>query len=196
MANPLTFGSINISGLKDNKNRLAAFAWLHSLDFDVIFIQETHCHLRKEEKNWSREWGSQCFWSRGTNNSRGVAILFNNKKRYDIENVSIDSNGRYIHCDVIVGENRYKIINIYAPNDPYERVQFINRMNSWIDPEIETVIGGDYNCTLNSQLDRKNCTASRDIGQIDLYRMMQQNDLEDVWRRRFPEDFKFSWNRP
>ena len=194
MATSLTFGSINISGLKDKKKRLAVFAWLHSLNLDIIFLQETHCHLRKEEKIWTREWGSQCFWSRGTNNSRGVAILFN-KYKYVTENVSIDSNGRYIHCDLIVGENRYKMINIYAPNDEYERVQFINRLNSWIDPEIESVIGGDFNCTLNSNYDRKNCTASRDIGQIDLYRMMHEQDLEDVWRRRFPDKLHFSWNR-
>ena len=122
MAKPLTFGSINISGLKDDKKRAAVFTWLRSLNFDVIFLQETHCHLKKDEKAWSREWGAQCFWSKGTNRSRGVSILFNKHKTYEIENLSIDSNGRYIYCEVIVDSDRYKIINIYAPNDEYERV--------------------------------------------------------------------------
>ena len=195
MADPLTFATINVCGIKNRNKRIAVFAWLNSLKIDVIFLQETHCHLRKEEKIWSREWGSKCLWSRGSNNSRGVAILFNNKINHNIENVSIDSNGRFIHCDLIINDGRYKIINIYAPNDECERVQFINKLNSFVDADIETIMGGDYNCTLNSNYDRKNCTASRDIGQIDLYRLMHQHDLEDVWRRRFPDKLQFSWNR-
>ena len=195
MAQSLTFGCINISGLKNNTKRAAVYAWLDSLNLDVIFLQETHCHLRKEEKIWSREWGAQSYWSKGTSRSRGVAILFNRSRKYEIENVSIDTNGRYIHCNITADNNSYKIINIYAPNDAYDRVRFINGIDAWIDSEEEVIIGGDFNCALDTIKDRKNCTGSRDLGQIDLNRLMTHYDLEDVWRRRFPDELKYSWNR-
>ena len=191
----LTFGSINISGLKDDKKRAAVFSWLRSLNLDVIFLQETHCHMRNDDKTWSREWGAQCFWSKGTNRSRGVAILFNPNRRYNVDDIIIDTNGRYIYCNVTDNDNIFKIINVYAPNDEFERVRFFNNINSWINSEEEILIGGDFNCVLNSVIDRKNCTGSRDLGQIDLNYLMSNHDLEDVWRRRFPNKLQFSWNR-
>ena len=112
MDNPLTFGTINISGLKDSKKRNSVFQWLKSLKLNIIFLQEVHCHLRKEEKIWTREWGNKCIWSRGTNKSRGVAILFNDLNDVDVQNTTIDSNGRYIYCEITVGENKYKLINM------------------------------------------------------------------------------------
>ena len=117
MANSLTIGTINICGLKDKTKRNAVFSWLDNFGYDAYFLQETHCHLRKDEKLWSSEWGAQCYWSRGTSKSRGVAILFNRKKVYDIENITVDSDGRYLYCDVVINDNRYRIINIYAPNN-------------------------------------------------------------------------------
>ena len=93
------------------------------------------------------------------------------------------------------GEDQYKVINIYSPNDEYERVKFINKANDWIDPDKELILGGDFNCVLNSDKDRKNCSGSRDIGQIDVHRMINHHDLEDIWRRRFPDKAQYSWNR-
>ena len=87
------------------------------------------------------------------------------------------------------------MINIYAPNDELDRVRFFNNISSWINHEEEILIGGDFNCVLDSIKDRRNCTSSRDLGQIDLNYLMTNYDLEDVWRRRFPDRFQFSWNR-
>ena len=90
--------------------------------------------------------GGQSLLSRGTNRSRGVAILFNRRYKYDIRNTKIDSNGRYICVDFHIEESKYNLINIYAPNDNYERVKFIANMNNWLDPNTDTLIGGDFNC--------------------------------------------------
>ena len=40
---------------------------------------------------------------------------------------------------------------------------FLN-INNWIDPNLETIIGGAFNCAINAELDRKTCSNSRDIG--------------------------------
>ena len=195
MSNPFKVATCNISGLQDKGKRASVFNWLKSQQCDIVFLQETHCHLNKEVRRWSHEWDAQCIWSKGTNKSRGVAVLFNPKYSYQVKNEIIDSNGRYIIFDLEICEVQYRFINIYSPNDSYERVKFINDLNMWIDPDIETFIGGDFNCTQDSSMDRLNCTNSRDIGQVDITHIKQTHMLEDIWRRRNPGILEFSWQR-
>ena len=70
-------------------------------------------------------------------------------------------------------------------------------MNEWMDVDddeyIETVIGGDFNCVMNNELDRLNCRDGIDIGQIDLKYFMNTFELEDIWRRRNPNRKEYSW---
>ena len=185
--------SYNVRGLKDKHKRYATFSWLREKKCDMILLQETHCHLRKDETSWGREWGGQCFWSKGTARSKGVAIMFKPGIKYDIENILIDANGRYIILQVKIDEAVYQVVNIYAPNDEYERVNFFNLIMATLGQHktenMETIIGGDYNCVLNSELDRKNCTANQEIGQQDVKYMMDVFELEDVWRRRNPKKY-------
>ena len=98
-----------------------------------------------------------------------LLFLLNPSIKYDIENVIIDTNGRYIIIHLKVAGSHYRIVNLYAPNNEYERVRFMNNMTAILsddnDKYTETVIGGDFNCVLDSDIDRKNCTASHDVGQ-------------------------------
>ena len=57
-------------------------------------------------------------------------------------------------------------------------------MNNWLDPNTDTLIG-DFNCALNSNLNRFNCASSGDIGKVDIQQLKQQHNLEDVWRKDF-----------
>ena len=165
-------------------------------NFDIIFVQETHCHLRKDEKKWSCEWVGQSYWSKGTNRSKGVAILCNPRHTYDIKNVEIDSNGRYIKCNLLINDSTmYNLINLYAPNNEYERVKFFNQVYSWVDTDMEILMSGDYNCTLNGELDRLNCTNNDDIGRVDLMKLMNDFNVDDVYRRRYPNEKVYSLRR-
>ena len=164
-------------------------------NIDIIFVQETHC-TKKDKKKWGDEWGGQNWWSTGSKNSRGVAILCNPKFKYDIDtkNMKIDNNGRYIVCDLTHGDKKFRLINIYAPNNEYARVSFFVRMRQWFDPNLETFCAGDYNCTLNDT-DRLNCIGSNDVGRIDLQKIIRDFHLEDVYKRRYPLSNTFSFRR-
>ena len=115
---------------------------------------ETHCHLKKDETKWSGEWEGKWFWSKGTSRSKGVAILFKPGFKSDIVKANTDSNGRYIIIYVKRGEVIYRIVNIYAWNEEYERINFINMMIQILSEDcndnMETIIGGYYNCVLNT----------------------------------------------
>ena len=191
----LRLATCNISGLRNDKKRRAVFEWLRTCNYDVIFMQETHCHLKQDEKRWGLEWDGQSIWSRGTSKSRGVCVLFNKSYKFEYKNVVFDPNGRYIVFDLHEGDVQFRMINIYAPNDCSERIAFMSKMQDYLVVEHENVIAGDFNCTLNSELDRKNCIASTDIGKLEILSFMSKYDLEDVWRRRNPSKMMFSWKR-
>ena len=197
MANTLTVATLNVNGLQNKQKRKAFFLWIKTLNFDIIFLQETHCHTRKDVKKWSREWGpgKNSIWSTGSSNSKGVAVLFKPHSNYKMTDNTIDTNGRYIYFELDIEDEIYKFINIYAPNDCYERVSFFQRLNSWIDIEKTNLVGGDFNCALDSELDRLNCSSKSDVGQVDLKNIIYNKSLEDVYRRRFPDKKTYSWSR-
>ena len=199
MAASFTLGTLNANGIRDNKTRLSMFSWIKSIKNNVTFLQETHCHTPSERTDWTGEWGDpgDSLWSLGTNHSRGVAILFNFDCDFSYENEAIDVNGRYIYLELLLGGNRYKLINIYAPNDPKQRINFFgkNNMYKWVNESENNFIGGDYNCTQDTHLDRLNCLSNNDEGRPDLKKLMYDKNLEDVWRRRNPGIKKYSWSR-
>ena len=96
-------------------------------------------------------------------------------------------------------ESKYRCINVYAPNNEYERVKFISALPSIRtdsdeeDTYIETILGGDFNCVMTDVLDRKNCNSNQDVGQVDVKNIMDTFELEDVWRRRNPDKLSYTW---
>ena len=192
--NSLKLVSCNVNGMHDGKKRKALFTMLRSAKYDIIFLQETHCHSKHQQKCWSMEWDGQSIWSLGTNKSKGVTVLFNRNVVFNFSNVISDCNGRYIVFELNVDDKSYKFINIYAPNLANERVTFFEMMQKHILFDEETLIAGDFNCSLNPFMDRLNCK-SPDIGNIQLKNIIKKFDLEDLWRRRHPEKRMYSWGR-
>ena len=193
MSDSIAILSYNVRGLKDMKKRLAVYDFLKTKKIDVILLQETHCHLKQEEYRWGREWGGVSLWSKGTGNSKGVAILFKKCLNFEMLKYECDPNGRYVCCQVKFNENVYTILSLYAPNIEYERLRFFNGLNALFSDENEYICGGDFNCVLDNKVDRLNCRSNIDVGQIDLKYLMNNLCLEDIWRRRNPYSQTFSW---
>ena len=123
-------------------------------------------NLRKDAAKWGREWSpnkNDSLWSLGTNRSKGVAILFHPKLREAgivISNVKLDTNGRYIKLILTLGNCTFRLLNIYAPNNERDRVNFFINLHDILKDDIseaENIAGGDWNCVMNSEIDRLNC---------------------------------------
>ena len=199
MASQIKCLSLNVRGIKDNKKRRELFYWLRKQRHDVIFIQETHCHSRKLEYCWTREWDGQSIWSLGTHNSKGVAILFNRNYLYEFSTVFKDPNGRFITLDLKLENNVLRLLNVYGPNTLNERIEFYdNHINHFLDTEFSKVVGGDFNCTLDPSMDRFHINtpikqSTPDAGVKSIENIIDKFDLEDVWRRRNPDRIQFTW---
>ena len=91
------------------------------------------------------------------------------KMDLEITEQIINPNGQYIVFELKASNGTYKVFNIYALVNEYERVKFFNEISVLLcnnDESVEIIIGGDYNCKLNNAIDRYNCTRNIDIGRI------------------------------
>ena len=139
--------------------------------------------------------------SHGSANSRGVAILF--KKGVDciIHSKILDPVGRYVILKAEIKDKMYLLINIYAPNKDANIVEFLKDLGTTLqkenlDEEENIILGGDFNCPLNTVLDkkggillpRKSVVATIDCLCADL-------DLVDIWRVKNPSTKSYTWSQ-
>ena len=206
---PLVAEVYNCQGICDDKTRADVFSWLKSRKkSDITILTETKCHLpNKQRDKWREEWSlddpeKDSYWSLGTQNSKGVAILIHEKfKKRDAKIVHVleDPNGRYIKMIIEIEGITYRILGIYAPNNK-NQIDFFTGLHTLIknDPyDVETLMGGDYNCTPDTVLDRINCISNQnDKGQVALRHLCKSLDLEDIWRIRNPNQRDFTWFGP
>ena len=149
-------GTLNVRGIRGQIKRLAVFEFLKRSNFDIVFIQESHS-TPSDEKVWLNEWGGPIYFSHGTSNAGGVAILMKNK--FDIIEVIQPIPGRVVAIQVNFNSTIYAFINLYAPNLDEEQKEFYNSLlDALISPlfaKAEILIGGNFNLVLNPNLDKR-----------------------------------------
>ena len=77
-------------------------------------------------------------------------ILLNPKYDIEVEKLERDNHGRLIILDTKMNDTNLVLINLYAPNDLSQQVQFFDRitdkLSNYADENI--IIDGDFNCSL------------------------------------------------
>ena len=124
---------------------------------DIAFLQETH--FRNTDVNRiRRSWVGEVFHSRLNSKVRGTAILIHKDISFTAEKIVADPSGGFVIVTGRLLNNIYIIVyslaNIYAPN--WDDEAFIKSFFSAL-PDVDAhnlIIGGDFNCVLNPELDR------------------------------------------
>ena len=209
----IIFRGLNVRGLKSYVKRQNMFDWLKGINRDeknaviahVNILSETHCNLPQVAARWGKQWSvdpKNSLFSLGTSRRKGVAILFNDKLReifpdMKVSHINIDTRGRFIKCILTINDCKFRILGVYAPNNPLLRIQFFldlaEVINDGVD-DAENICGGDWNCTKDSRLDRYNCVSQNDSGRSNLEYLCHLFDLEDIFRRRFPAELEYTWS--
>ena len=93
----ITINCFNCRGLRDNTKRSTVFNWLKTKHLGITLLQETHS-IQTDEKTWEIQFGGQIFYSHGTYQSRGVAILIPNclTGKIKVLKVKVDKEGRIL----------------------------------------------------------------------------------------------------
>ena len=182
--------SLNVRGLSTFKKRKSIFSWCRKQKVD-IFLQETHSSAQKE-KQWKAEWGGPIELAHGSTNARGVGIFFRNGFDCKISKKIVDPLGRYIALEAKINDEKYFLVNIYAPNKDSESAKFYDHLINVFKKDDRTfedkiIVGGDFNCPLNPQMDKKRGIMITRQSIVDRIEEIQSVfNLHDIWRVKNP----------
>ena len=189
----LNIVSLNVRGLRNEEKRRAIFNFYRDR-CTILCLQETHSTI-EDEKIWAAEWGGRAFFSHGTNQSRGVLTLVNRKYTEKVVQLNEQTSGRKSQCLVNCEETKMLIVNIYGPNQdsPHFFREVCEQAHENCD---KIVIVGDFNVALNDAIDRNTQSANPNPNaRAKILAMMNEYQLEDVWRLWNPGVKRFSWYR-
>lgn len=116
--------SINLRGLRAPNKRTLVARELALLNYDIVFMQETHVSCKQHANDFERLWHRTCYWAFGTHNSAGVAVLFSPHFSGQIIRFVFDSDGRILSLLIKFGSLHLNLVNIYAPNNVSDRKVF------------------------------------------------------------------------
>ena len=182
-------------GLGDRNKRREIFNWLRSKKYSIYLLQEVHC-VETTTNSWAAEWGYKAIFSCCSSAKAGVAVLFNNNLTFQIHRLFSDPNGRFIVCDLKIGEKIITLASIYAPNedDPGFFRDFFGHLSDFQSEEL--IIGGDFNLVLNLDKDKKGGLAKTHGKSVQIIHEHSANfDLIDPWRILHPDTLKYTWRR-
>ena len=108
-------------------------------DWDILFLQETHCTCIKEARVWSDSIVQKALWSVGKKHSGGVGICFRAGLNFHL--VNFDFEGRYLVVDVDINNVEFCLINIYAPNNHVQRKIFMSDLCKFMVTRQNIILG-------------------------------------------------------
>ena len=71
-----------------------------------------------------------------------------------ISSVTDFVDGRATSVKLLCNDQKIQIINVYAPNNSAERKRFNTKIATILDDDYIHILGGDFNCSQNNQMDR------------------------------------------
>ena len=184
--------SANVRGVADKQKRKAIFEAQRN-NADILILQETHSK-DTDEKLWEYEWGGDALYSHGTSAAKGVGVFMVKGMKKYVSNIFRDLDGRCIIFDLKVNETTISVAAIYAPN--YDSPTFYKQVETELEKRQENkIIIGDFNLTLEVDIDRKNTYNNNSKARDVLVDMMDQFSLRDIWRVQNEEKREYSWHK-
>uniref|UniRef100_A0A9J8CV62 Reverse transcriptase domain-containing protein n=1 Tax=Cyprinus carpio carpio TaxID=630221 RepID=A0A9J8CV62_CYPCA len=188
--------SWNVKGLNNRVKSIKIFSNLFKLKGDICFLQETHLK-NSSHKSLMRSWVGQVFHSGFNGKARGAAILINKNTPFNPSKVISDPNGRYVIVSGTLYGNQVALASVYAPN--WDNPDFfVNLFSNFPDLNLyQLIMGGDFNCVLNTVLDRSSprpSTLSQSSKTINSF--LEWYGITDIWRHLNPTSKMFSFFSP
>jgi exonuclease III len=164
--------SLNINGVHQSQKRNDFLAMqMQHMKWGVALLSDIRVYdLDKEVHFLNTAWKcKQGFWSKGTPNAGGTAILF--YKSVDVKFCHHDAGGRYSRVDFLWEGELFTLVCIYAPANHTDRNSFFaDKLFPYLQkhpPSDKCFIGGDFNFVESPTLDRSRVLASCIAGLIE-----------------------------
>ena len=146
---------------------------------------------------WDNNWDGKTVWNSGTSFQCGVAILIKNKNVNIIETHQ-ETQGRILNVIIKLNNQKYQIVNIYAPTKPQQRPSFYSNIKNYLQPDTPLILGGDFNMVLDSCMNREGGTPSptHNSGSIELCDIINEHQLLDALQHIHKQNKIYTWSSP
>lgn len=186
--------TLNCNGLLNGPTRSELFSLYLTKQISILLLQETHFNNINNVENLKSLFSTdKCYFSFGSNKSRGVGIVVLNSN-ITVTKYYLDLEGRMVYIDITFNNIEYRIINIYAPNNEQERCQFFDDLYPFCITKKHLIIGGDFNCVLDVKLDKIGGNSSYGQGGSEkIKQIVSDFNLVDSYRFLYPDNVKTTW---
>ena len=127
MAFNLRFLSNNANGPRSPKKRVKMFEYFKGqiVNNGIIFLQETHSS-EDTFNEWRDDFKGEVFFSQGTTSSCGVMIGYFGSKKFSVNKICKDNNGRVLIIEAEIETEMFILLNLYNPNSKTEQLQTLS----------------------------------------------------------------------
>lgn len=134
-----------------------------------------------------KDWVGQVYSSSFSSKRRGVAILIRKYLPLHVISVLSDPNGCYVMIKGHLNGESIMILNIYAPpgSPPNFYTELAQLTSEHTFPNV--IVGGDWNCVLDPNLDRSSHTRYTNKSVKSLNLLIKDMGWVDIWRLRNPD---------
>ena len=140
------------------------------------------------------DWDGEVYLNGSRSNARGVAILISKNFEYKVIKIEKDHDGNLLVMDLEIEDTKVRIINIYGPNT--DDVDFYRKVKSKVgdNEQDHLVICGDFNLTLNPNLDSQNyLNLNNPRARLTVLDIIEEYGLIDIYRYFNPNKRRYTW---
>ena len=196
MADNFNVMSINVRGtIKNTEQRNKLLSCVQINNMNILLLQETHVKDLRLKSEIDKNFNCKSFWSFGSSDSKGVAVLIMNNFENTINKFEKDSEGRAVSVKISSPHGDFNIVSIYAPNNISERKIFLRNLDPLLIGTNPLILGGDWNMIEDLKLDKINGNPSKgNEGSIELNSIKQVYKLNDPFRQLYKDERSFTWS--
>lgn len=141
------------------------------------------------------EWGGDIWFSHGSTQSKGVAVLVSKRVPLEVLEVQSAFEGRFLLLDVKINNINFILTNFYGPNEDDEEfyIQAFEKVEAKDNPNM--ILAGDFNTALDPRLDSRCNTDHHKKKRLAIQSYMEMRELVDVWHENNPNKYQYTWKR-
>jgi exonuclease III len=170
--------------------RCLIFKRLRQTDGDVFLLQETHCPDRNKAEWWRKQWGGKALFAIAPSRySKGSAILIHPSTPGTLTLVHENPDSSWIWGRLSDSKGSLNLLSVHAPNHAPEREAWILELKRVLEAHNDNnpfVIGGDWNCVPDTDLDSANPYPGLASGGTAIEHLMHSMGLIDSFREVHP----------
>lgn len=166
--------------------------FLNQQQIDILFLQETNITQEHLKTQSIRNNNYRTFFNCGDSRGTGLVSFFSNflpNPKHNIVYPGFISSFEFTSFN-----KKYVLVNIYVPNDQSLARDVLLVLKTHLLPFCNDVIimSGDFNCTLDPEIDRSSGNESHKIAMHNLSSIVTNYELVDIFRHRNPQKVQYS----